>query len=1141
MRHTRLWPQIPVTPFHFQHPPREYGILPFWFLNGELDPDEMRFQIQEYADKKMPGFILHGRYGLELPYLGADFLDRVKLAVEEANRLGMKTWIYDEMNWPSGTADLQVLRSRPDLSQRYLECIDFIQRGPWFTYLTGEDSRYLDFERSIPVAAFAISTKGEILDLTSNLSFEKVIPWEVPPGHWRVMFIVEKRVEYYIDALNPEATAEFLRVGYEPYRTALQDQFTTQVPGFYTDEPAMHYYLAAIDTPVIPWTLDMLRRFNDRNGYNLRPYLPHLFFDLGPDSARVRYDFYSTLTAFYAEAFYKQIHTWCQQHEVVFTGHLLYEEYLRRVIRTGGNLFRHYEHMDVIGVDHLYPYIGTQDRPDEHVAMKLGSSAAHHLGSERLLCESFGGIFMDATMQRMKWITDWEYVLGVNLINPHGFHYTLEGQRKRDWPPSMFYQYPWWHYYGAFSDYVSRLSHLLSGGRHVAKVAVLWPIHAMMANYTPQTHNALGDRIEHDFNTLTDLLLRLHYDFDYLDEEILARAEIRDGRISVHDETYDLLVLPPMTHIRLETMHLLEIFAGQGGRLLGMILLPDTGFSSEQGTQLVDIGDRMQALFGLHPDEIAATYDRIANIEPVSHVPSAGGKAVFLRSYALARALPYDLQQAQGHPGRPESPTFVVDETSVPTRYFYAPDSDTREEITPAVMVERHEVNQALNSALESLITPDVTINCPDVFYLHRVKDERNIYFFTNHTFETLTTCITLEGEAQPVLWDASSGRTRPILPSKALEGRTHFDLTLPPAGSAFVLSEPLADCRVIEADVILDELPQSDQPLHGYGPAGHAQIVVEQGGMRLMLEAEAPPPPPAFVLDGDWDFHPQSDNALVISQWRVAQEQPATELQHYVQAGAGDAFAWHPMVPGAWSYQLPSEPNQPYPIPVWYQVSFEVDTPPSELTLIVDGFAGLEWAVYVNGQRITDVPTRSAIDSQMGAITITPYVQPGENLIALRLVLTAATDGLLDRVKLLGDFGLRAKPDSTWVITAPRQALQPCSWTEQGYPFYSGLGRLVKRFMLPETFESCRVFLHPGLGDDATEVFVNGVSAGVHLWPDHAPEITGLLHPGENELELRIANTLVNLLNGEPRPSGLREAPQLVAYSEFSFDLPAS
>src|ERR1044071_6189105 len=286
----------------------------------------------------------------------------------------------------------------------------------------------------------------------------------------------------------------------------------------------------------------MFRRFQARNGYNLRPRLPDLFFDVRPDSARVRYDFYNTLTDFYSRAYYRQIHEWCQQHNVLFTGHLLYEEGLRRLVRVEGNLFKHYPHMDVIGVDHLYPIIGNRDRPAEHVAMKVGSSAAHQLGSSRLLCESFGGIFMDATMQRMKWIADWEYVLGVNLFNPHGFHYTLEGPRKRDWPPSMFYQYPWWRYYDRFSAYMSRLSETLTGGRHVAKVAVLWPINAMFASYMPQDVTATSNVIEGGLNAVTDRLLRLHHDFDYLDEDVLAEAGVDDGRVHVGDEAYEVVI-----------------------------------------------------------------------------------------------------------------------------------------------------------------------------------------------------------------------------------------------------------------------------------------------------------------------------------------------------------------------------------------------------------------------------------------------------------------------------------------------------------------------------------------------------------------------------------------------------------------------
>ena len=47
---------------------------------------------------------------------------------------------------------------------------------------------------------------------------------------------------------------------------------------------------------------------------------------------------------------------------------------------------------------------------------------------------------------------------------------TIEGERKRDWPPSQFYHHPWWKHYEAFTGYMTRISHLLSGGRHVARI-----------------------------------------------------------------------------------------------------------------------------------------------------------------------------------------------------------------------------------------------------------------------------------------------------------------------------------------------------------------------------------------------------------------------------------------------------------------------------------------------------------------------------------------------------------------------------------------------------------------------------------------------------------------------------------------------
>jgi hypothetical protein len=1146
---TMPWPVFPLTPAAFRHPPREYGILPFWFLNGELDPDEMRPQLRELRDKAMPGVILHGRYGLEMPYLGETYLERIKLAVEEAHRLGLQTWIYDEMNWPSGTADGAVPRERPDLSQRYLECVNFTVRGPWFTYLTGADSRYLDFERSTPVAAFAVGAAGQVVDLTPNLSFGDVIPWEAPPGAWRLMYIVEKRADYYIDALDPEATREFLRLGYEPYVDAASTHLSADMLGFYTDEPAMHYYLTGGDNPIVPWTRDMFRRFQERNGYNLRPRLPDLFFDVSPGSARVRYDFYATLSEFYSDAYYGQIHAWCRAHNVLFTGHLLYEEWLRKMIRVEGNPFKHYAHMDIVGVDHLYPFIGSRDRPDEHVAIKLASSAAHQLGSERLLCESFGGIFMDATMQRMKWIADWEYVLGVNLLNPHGFHYTLEGPRKRDWPPSMFYQYPWWRYYAAFSDYISRLSHLLTGGRHVAKVAVLWPINTMFATYTPQSHNALGDRTEHDFNVLTDLLLRLHYDFDYLDEDMLATAEVVQHAarpaIRLRDEEYELLILPPVAFITLNTLERLEAFVARGGRLLSAVFLPDRAFARREtrpapgdapADGLVDISARVAALFGVDPAESQRTFRTRLGIDTIGHEHASGGKTTFLRSYGLQRQLPMRLQHELGAPGKTESSAFAIETEDGDSRYWFSRADGGREEITAEVAAERLEVAEALGQAIASLIEPDVVIDNAEIFSLHRVKDDQDLYFLVNPTFMQQPAEVALATSGCPTLWDPSTGAVQPIAPARKVDGRVRFQLTLPPAGSAFVIASRAPDepgMPVVDTNIVVESIDRGE--IRGYTSATDPYLVYGDG---RRIEHECTEAPAPVVLEGDWEFEAEDGNALVIGAWLTTIQQLGAPLELYTGPEA-ETTGWLPMVPGAWSYQLPAEPDRPYPFDIWYRAGFEAEYLPPSVKLIVDGFAGSSWRLFVNGRPVDARPERSAFDSQMQAVEIANLLRRGTNVVALCLTVTNATDGLLDLLKITGDFSLRPlDAGRTYALAAPRRQLQPASWTTQGYPFYSGRGVYRRSFSLPADFAGKRSFIEPAMADDVLEVVVNGRSVAVRLWAPYGVELSDVLRPGANVVELRVANTLVNLIEAVERPSGLAGAPRLVAYHPVTFSL---
>ena len=84
----------PITPSDLHHtfanPPREFGILPFWFWNDDLQDAELIRQIHEFYAKGFGGFLLHPRVGLSrrIGYLTDEFFRLVRLAVDEAATLG---------------------------------------------------------------------------------------------------------------------------------------------------------------------------------------------------------------------------------------------------------------------------------------------------------------------------------------------------------------------------------------------------------------------------------------------------------------------------------------------------------------------------------------------------------------------------------------------------------------------------------------------------------------------------------------------------------------------------------------------------------------------------------------------------------------------------------------------------------------------------------------------------------------------------------------------------------------------------------------------------------------------------------------------------------------------------------------------
>ncbi len=113
--------------------------------------------------------------------------------------------------------------------------------------------------------------------------------------------------------------------------------------------------------------------------------------------------------------------------------------------------------------------------------------------------------------------------------------------------------------------------------------------------------------------------------------------------------------------------------------------------------------------------------------------------------------------------------------------------------------------------------------------------------------------------------------------------------------------------------------------------------------------------------------------------------------------------------------------------------------------------------------------------------------------------------------------------------LGAPEQATFPqlISWTQHtddGIRYYSGIAEYRKQWMMPQT--NARHFMLD-LGDlwAVAEVIVNGKQPKIAWQRPFQVDITADVHPGANDIRIRVANNWVNRLVGDARGAGPRIA----------------
>lgn len=528
----------------------------FWSLNDILVPERMEFQMDALLGGGLNCGFLHSRVGLVTEYMSDAWMEVLEKCCRALRARGAHAWLYDEDRWPSGYGGGAVTLKHPDLTSKAL-CL--VPEGE----VNGE-------EVVKQLGRTQYNGKAYAFVVMRKINGEN--PWYLGGS--------------YPDMLDFRSMQVFLHEILDQYADKLSEYFGKELRGVFFDEPC---YIQRGKYPCVPFTMDLLQRFQDAYGYSLLENLEQLFFDVGAYH-RVRLDYYALVTRRFVDSFTVQYHNWCQKHGLLLTGHYLNEDTLMAQTECIGAAMPHYAHMDVPGIDILG--LGNHNL----VTVLQLTSVAQQM-KKPCICEALGCIGHQSGPQSMKSITDWLNVLGVSLINPHLTLYSMRGERKRDYPPNISWLQPWYSMAKGYFDHVARVCEAVYKGEGCTNVLVIHPISSVWAEMSPLHRkyptfsiwspvNPNGrtnfvrevEEFQKPFLDLSTQLCERGVAHHYGDETLLREhAHVEDGHLIVGHQAYDIVIVPPVSVLQGATKALLQEFVHRAGgeRLMFVERYPD--------------------------------------------------------------------------------------------------------------------------------------------------------------------------------------------------------------------------------------------------------------------------------------------------------------------------------------------------------------------------------------------------------------------------------------------------------------------------------------------------------------------------------------------------------------------------------------
>jgi len=637
-------------------------------------------------------------------YLSEGYLELYGTMLGKAKELGMTISLYDEFGFPSGSVGAftegddnpRFQHKYPDMTIQRLDKEEFNITGP------------VAFSGKIPdgklMGVVAMDMAGyKRIDITENAQSGSV-KWKVPAGKWKIMIFTCVLDGYPVaDYLNPEANELFTGMVHDVYYSRFKEYFGTVISGTFFDEPSMFHAQFRMWTPMFN------EKFTKKFGYSPVTLYPALWYNIGPETESARNELFGFRAELYALGFTKVVNDWSMAHGITATGHTAPEEAIIPA-NASGDLMKSFKYLGIPGIDKIGGY-----RYAERF-YKLISSAAYNWEKKLVMSETYGAMPNYGEPGDLSWNEIWaiamdQYTKGINMLIPHAVWYD---NTKVTYKPELSYRNPLYaDSLKAFTTFLSRLNVILQAeGRHVADVAVLYPIHSLLGDhyfYTETGPANVDGWVDPENSFFNEAVSKIDYvnlgswlqngagiDFTYIHPEVLdEKCSVENGRLelknNVTSESYKVLFLPSCYLVSFSNLKKVTDFYNSGGMVVFTTRLPHKSCEAGKDSKVDSL---VQSIF---PQMENNAWDIIEN--------EKGGKACFLPD----------------------------------------PDAVGISEIVYGSGLEL-DVSYPLN---------------PDIQYIHKVVDSRNVYFFANLGKSSIQTEVTLRGKIPVEEWNPHTGEIR--------------------------------------------------------------------------------------------------------------------------------------------------------------------------------------------------------------------------------------------------------------------------------------------------------------------------------------------------------------------------------------------